>query len=238
MENAYLLNTEYNDIGELLWFAYLESYRDKFSRKDVAYSPVEYRDAFKAHCQIIEPEKVEDSTPTYIPYESRCTYFFSRALPTVDFAFYGWTVEDIASNYVPIQIEVIDLLRSKSQSKRLEPVVRTLWDIYREYSVENWDGYGAAPISELAIREAIRLLQELPSSFPSPAVVPEPNGEIALEWYKGKKSVFVVSFQGNKVISYAGLFGENEKTWGRESFKDSLPESVVRNIRRIFSEAE
>ena len=55
---------------------------------------------------------------------------------------------------------------------------------------------------------------------------------------KNKKSVFVVSFSGNNVISYAGLFGENNKAYGTEYFKDSMPESIVNNIRRIFPEAK
>jgi hypothetical protein len=129
-----------------------------------------------------------------------------------------------------------DFLRLERESNRLDHIVRTLWNTYYEYSEEDWDGYGAAPITEPAVQEATQFLMNLPSSIPLPEVIPEPGGEIALEWYKGKKSVFVVSFCGRNVISYAGLFGENTKAYGTESFKESLPESILNNIRRVFPE--
>tara|TARA_Y100000310_G_scaffold145276_1_gene144608 strand:+ start:289 stop:618 length:330 start_codon:yes stop_codon:yes gene_type:complete len=103
--------------------------------------------------------------------------------------------------------------------------------------MEKWDGLGANPITTIAIEEASRLLMEFPSSYPLPDIVPEPGGDIALEWYKDKNNVFVISFSGNNVISYAGLFGENNKTYGTEFVKDSIPESILDNINRIFSEA-
>ncbi len=47
---------------------------------------------------------------------------------------------------------------------------------------DNWDGYGALPISEAAIRNARFVLERLSHSCPTPDVVPNSNGTISFEW--------------------------------------------------------
>lgn len=132
----------------------------------------------------------------------------------------------------PIDIDKEELIKWQ----RLSETLKFLQEVYKECSVEDWDGYGATPISIGAYSEAARLLTMLPSSTPLPDITPEPSGEIALEWYKGKKSVFVISLSGNNIISYAGLFGEASKAYGTENLGDLLPKSILENIHRIFPE--
>lgn len=106
--------------------------------------------------------------------------------------------------------------------------------VYKENSEENWDGEGARPITKDAYLEAKQFLKLLPTVFPKPDVVPEPRGEIAMEWYKGKGRVFVISFGGNGVITFAGMFGHNATLHGSESFEDFIPPIVIEGIRRLF----
>ena len=108
--------------------------------------------------------------------------------------------------------------------------------IYRECSQADWDGYDAIPISKLTFLEAVKLAELLPSDLPLPEVIPEPTGEIAFEWYKGKKHVFVISVGGNNSISYAGLFGEYSRTHGSEYFSDELPQLVIDNVLRLMGD--
>lgn len=116
-----------------------------------------------------------------------------------------------------------------------DQVLRSLDEVFEECSKEGWHGDEALPITEDAYLEAKRLIMSLPiiSFFPMPEIIPEPNGEIALEWSKGNRQVFVVSVSGRNQIVYAGLFGIN-KTHGTEYFGDSLPSAIMENLRRLY----
>jgi len=111
--------------------------------------------------------------------------------------------------------------------------LRSLSEVFNECSDEGWDGYEAFPISENAYFEAKRLIMNLPITIPMPEITPEPNGELALEWAKGSRQVFVASVSGKNEIVYAGLFGTN-KTHGTEYFGDSVPPAILGNLKRLF----
>lgn len=118
--------------------------------------------------------------------------------------------------------------------QRLQNALSELNDVYRECCEANWDGYGARAVTEAAYTEAYQFLMLLPSDIQTPKFVPEPNGAIALEWFRGKRFIFVASVRGDNCILYAGLFGMN-KVHGTEYFGDSLPVSIVLNINRLYS---
>lgn len=129
----------------------------------------------------------------------------------------------------------VNKLREAETLGRLDDVLQSLNEVLEECSEEGWDGYDARPITEEAYLEAKRLIESLPftSFIPMPEIIPEPNGEIALEWSKGKRLVFVASVSGKNEIVYAGLFGSN-KTNGTEYFGDSLPSIIVENLKRLY----
>jgi len=106
--------------------------------------------------------------------------------------------------------------------------------VYEECSETNWDGYGAMPIPRETYSEARKLLRMIPSSSPRPDISAEPEGEITFEWYKEKYSVFVISVGSNNLVTYAGLFGKNNKIHGTEYFANKLPEIIRHCIRRLF----
>lgn len=108
-----------------------------------------------------------------------------------------------------------------------------LIETYSDCSSENWDGYGAKPVSIDSVNEAREFISLTPSFFPKPEVVAEPSGEIGLEWYKGKDNIFAVSFDGKKTITYAGIFGSN-KTHGIEYFEGSIPSIIIENLKRLY----
>lgn len=163
---------------------------------------------------------------------------FIEVKPDVSFYQPEWQLEIGDSGVYQIDFrmnKLIDINKEElAKWQRLSETLKALQEVYKQYSEEDWDGYGAAPISIDAYSEAARLVKMLPSSVPLPDIMPEPSGEIALEWYKGKKFVFVISLSGNNIISYAGLFGENSKTYGTENFGGSLPKSILESIHRIF----
>jgi hypothetical protein len=117
--------------------------------------------------------------------------------------------------------------------RSLEEAVEALVEVYKECSEANWDGYGASPASKDSIFESLKFMNLMPSFFPMPQIVPEPSGEIGLEWYKGKRLIFVISFSGKGMITYAGIFGSN-KIHGTEYFGYVIPKIIIENLRRLY----
>lgn len=129
---------------------------------------------------------------------------------------------------------MMDFPESAITWSREQTLLRSLREVFKECSKENWNGYDAKPISVDACAEAKKLIECLPMTLPMPEIVPEPTGEIALEWYKDKQSVFVISVSGNNVITYAGLFGKGNETHGTEFFVDALPMVIISSIQRLY----
>jgi len=115
--------------------------------------------------------------------------------------------------------------------------IEKLEEVYRQCSFDDWDGYDAAAISKETYFEARRLLRLIPSSCPLPDILPEPEGEIGFEWYRGKGFSFVISVGGNNIITYAGQFGENNEIYGSECFRDSMPQIILYSLERLFQES-
>lgn len=125
-------------------------------------------------------------------------------------------------------------LRKASTWNIHHQAIDDLVDTYDECSNENWDGYNAVPISANTYNDALRFINALSSSLPSPEIVPEPTGEVGFEWNFGKDLVFVASVDGTNRITYAGLLGKGNKTHGIEVFNGSIPQTIVDKIKRIY----
>lgn len=128
-----------------------------------------------------------------------------------------------------------DKLDLKGMVDWTDTALEHLEEVYEECSEPNWDGYEAEPISYETYLEARKLLTMIPSSLPMPEILAEPDGEVGLEWYTNRYSVFVVSVAGRNIITYAGLFGKSNKVHGTEFFTDELPPNIVSNIRRVVA---
>jgi len=128
-----------------------------------------------------------------------------------------------------------DLVQSVTLGASYREVSSALEEAYEEHSSENWDGYGAKAISPASYNLAFRFLETLPLSLPAPQVSVEPDGEIAFEWYMGPRRVFSVSVGAHGDLSYAGLFGRST-AYGTEFFGDELPQKIVENLDRLFSQ--
>ena len=114
-------------------------------------------------------------------------------------------------------------------------VADSVIDTFRTHQRANWDGHGAVSLSQEACTEAIIFLRQLPTAIPRPSVVPNPDGDISLEWYLGKWQLFVVTFSGKGILFYAGVFGKGAKTHGTEFITDSIPSSIIENICRVLA---
>lgn len=129
-----------------------------------------------------------------------------------------------------------DTSTNSTRNSRIDSFLKELKEVCKtEYSQENWDGYGARPISELALKDAERFIRMLPEFADLPDMSPMPEGDIALEWYGGNKKVLYITFNGDSTIEYIGEFGEEDKVAGRETFTESIPDSVLHYIKRIVA---
>lgn len=132
--------------------------------------------------------------------------------------------------------DIVSELKKTETLGHMDEALLSLNEVFEECSEEGWDGYEAPPITEEAYFEAKRLIESLPvTSFPMPEVIPEPSGEIGLEWYRGKRLVFTASVSGRNEIVYAGLFGAN-RAHGTEYFGYSLPSVILENLKRLYKD--
>lgn len=136
------------------------------------------------------------------------------------------------------------MIEKKIISTMLELILNTFWNhkndmlktlnnLFLKCSIENWDGEKALPISFETYQEARKLIISLPSRVPIPDIFAEPNGDIAFEWYREIKHIFVISVEGQNKIAYSGIFGENV-IHGTIDFDQSLPHILIQNIRKIY----
>ena len=117
--------------------------------------------------------------------------------------------------------------------QHFNPVRKALFNILEECGEDNWDGYGAQPITSQAYFEALQFIDLLPDDFPLPDVVPEPTGHIGFEWRMEHGSIYVIVFNGKNLISYAGLFGAGNEAHGTENFAESIPETIIGHLNRL-----
>lgn len=98
----------------------------------------------------------------------------------------------------------------------------------------NWDGQGAAAVSEESYRSAYRFLEALPLGTLPPSVGVEPDGEMTLEWYHSSRRIVSISFSKAGELHYAALLGAS-KAYGTEPFFGEVPKVIVDLISRVMN---
>ena len=115
--------------------------------------------------------------------------------------------------------------------------LKQLKSIYEECSVDGWDGYGAKPISLDAFLEAsefLKMIDDDDASFSMPDISPEVDGGIEFEWYNKTGSELTFSFDGNKIITYSGIFADNAETLGTEPLGREISRALKEKIFRVY----
>lgn len=120
---------------------------------------------------------------------------------------------------------------SISKTSRAERIDTAIAEIRAEYSVDNWDGYGAKAVSIGTLERAREFLLMLPFAIQLPDIFPEVTGEIAFEWRTRRPSTLVVSVADTGRVIFAGRFG-NATTNGVDFFSGGIPSVVLAGIRR------
>lgn len=103
-----------------------------------------------------------------------------------------------------------------------------------ECAEANWDGYGAAAIDELAVRNAEDVLFALPPGIPMPDLAPEPNGGVSLEWFRSRNQMFSISVNRGLRLAYAWLDGSDRGHAVARFDQRVIPAGILEGIKRII----
>ena len=109
--------------------------------------------------------------------------------------------------------------------------VQKLKEICQDAASHNWDGEGAEPVQDGAIKYAIALVSELTQGVRFPDAGVDPDGEISLEW-RVRGDAFSISISSEGRLSYAGLFGKSD-CHGTEWMDGYVPAQVLRQLDRL-----
>lgn len=101
-----------------------------------------------------------------------------------------------------------------------------------------WDSYGARAPDPVAISQALQIVaQTVPSSAPSPAVVPTPEGGLQLEWHTRGWDIEVAVQPGAEATLFvSGPAAADSADW--EGTLDDGRDAVVGALRRAFAGLE
>jgi hypothetical protein len=122
---------------------------------------------------------------------------------------------------------------SAPQSLALDSLARTA----AECSVNGWDGYDAQRISARTEVLARVILESLPMWMPAPDIVPEPDGDLSIEWDFGPDRIFSISIGEMGKLHYAGLLGGGVERHGVEPFAGVVSTEVLGYIKRLVDDA-
>ena len=126
---------------------------------------------------------------------------------------------------------------SSARSLALTSLMRAL----EECSHAGWDGYEAQAVSDEAAVRTISFLHALPSSLTPPDVVPEPDGEIAVDWYFGPSLQLSISIGPSGPLHFAGVVGEDygdlRVRHGTEPFEGVVPGDLLGYIHDLHERA-
>lgn len=122
----------------------------------------------------------------------------------------------------------------KESFRNLLVLIHELDEVFEECSHENWDGYGAGPISRKAYEEAKDFLNFIPRELPLPEVSPQPEGGIGFVWYGKGKRAFTASLTGEKTVFLAHYIDDNSRGSRREKFVDSVPKRVWDYLKSVI----
>lgn len=99
-------------------------------------------------------------------------------------------------------------------------------EILAECNHRGWDGYDAEPITVKSCEYAMSFIKELPSDVKIPELIPEPSGELGLEWSRDKKSL-ILSISDKQIIEFGYCDGvDNKEIHGSISYNQVIPSEI------------
>lgn len=124
-----------------------------------------------------------------------------------------------------------------SWSRSWRRILLDLSRVAKECANAGWDGYNAKPISNDAVLTTALAIgfNLIPRTVEPPLIIPEPTGNIGLEWENKDGSIFVLSFSKTNQITYAGIFSDGRKIHGTEPFSTEIPQTILQVLLADFA---
>ncbi len=113
-------------------------------------------------------------------------------------------------------------------------ITKVLEEIATECMNEDWDGYGAKPISDDACKALLGFISQIEPSLPVPEVVPESDGDIGLEWHVNNNRWLILSFHSREVVHYAARLDEYSKNDGILRLDQKQTRFLIELVRLIL----
>ena len=115
-----------------------------------------------------------------------------------------------------------------------------LEELRRDYSVPDWDGYGALPLNETSARlaeEFIKHAMELFPELPLPSLCPHPSGDLGIDWVRNSHQL-VGSIGEDGVLSYVYIHSDNGRHRGSISLKCEHTFKIIGLFCELLTEKE
>ncbi len=124
---------------------------------------------------------------------------------------------------------------SLSNQDRQIIVANRLLNLSKDCSIDNWDGYNGIAISQEVLNQTLEFTKSLSPDIPTPDLCPEPDGEIAVEWYGNNNAIISVSVGEKGTLNYAAIFPDKNKANGTESLNGKNKGVIEGHIKRVLS---
>lgn len=109
-----------------------------------------------------------------------------------------------------------------------------LQSIYLKCSNPDWDGEGAAPVSEATFQQAWKFLLSHPAGLPAPSLCAEHDGRISFDWFGRVGGRVTASVGESSSIPYAAILGPGRVKHGVEQFTGyRIPDDIRDSVRKL-----
>lgn len=113
-------------------------------------------------------------------------------------------------------------------------LLAALKSILQDCSIPGWDGESAMPISARAVEHAKLVINSLPFTVGIPDIIPQSNGKLAFEWYRGPFHQLIISVGPTSNVAYSALLGSKHiMGWKQLSLIGDLIEEMRANYDLI-----
>lgn len=107
-----------------------------------------------------------------------------------------------------------------------------LFAVAEETSAAGWDGEGAQPVLDEAVRHAKKILKALPWGTKAPTIGGIPDGSLTLEWYSSPTRVLSICVGTEEELHFAALIGSTT-IHGKDYFVGEGKRAILGLIDRV-----
>ena len=159
-----------------------------------------------------------------------------------------WVISTLAERrYTPIVSRREEALRSEAfgvtrisadlgqlnlDENKKDSYKRQIAELLNQAGEEDWDGEGAAALSNDTITKACALVDLFPSYASGAEISASPHGEIDFDWNLDNGAMLTISVGPEGDIAFAWLYGESVLN-GKEPWTGQLPQFVLCSFERL-----